>query len=171
MRKEISTLNKRLEELIFELRGRHVMIDRDLAEMYGVKAIALRQQVMRNRTRFPDDFMFRLTEKETRELITNCDRLSPLKFSPTSPYAFTQEGVAMLSSVLRSPRAIAVNIAIMRAFVRMKAMAIGYTSLAQRIDRLENRHDKQFKVVFDALRALMGRQLTPPKRIAGFAKE
>jgi hypothetical protein len=101
---------ERIENKIFQIRGKRVMLDRDLAELYDVSTKALNQAVKRNLKRFPEDFMFRLTAVEKHEVVTNCDHLKVLKFSPQLPYAFTEQGVAMLSSVLGSERAIMVNI-------------------------------------------------------------
>src|SRR6476620_1258666 len=112
----------RIGRSILEIRGQKVLLDRDLAALYGVKAIALRQQVARNRTRFPDDFMFQLTADEAESLVSQNVIPSRRSLGGSLPYAFTQEGVAMLSSVLRSERAVAVNISIMRAFVRLREM-------------------------------------------------
>ena len=128
------------------------MIDRDLAELYEVKAIVLRQQVKRNIKRFPEDFMFQLTKKETNELITNCDRLNPLKHSATTPYVFTEQGVAMLSSILNSDRAIEVNIQIMRTFARLKEFLLSHKEFATRLEFLEKKfgeHDGKIKIIFE----------------------
>ena len=111
-------LKTEYEILIFTIRGRKVMIDTDLALLYDVSTKALKQQVRRNVTRFPEDFMFELNIKEKNELVTNCDRLERLKHSSVNPIVFTEQGVAMLSTVLRSEKAIQVNIEIMRAFAR-----------------------------------------------------
>jgi hypothetical protein len=117
---------------IFFVRGEKVLIDRDLAELYGVSTKALNQAAKRNQRRFPPDFMFRLTQIERNELVTNCDRFKSLKHSSASPSAFTEQGVAMLSSVLNSDRAIEVNIAIMRAFVRLRKLVASNASLERR---------------------------------------
>ncbi len=127
---------KIIENRIFTIRGQKVMIDRDLAELYEVKTMVLNQAVKRNIKRFPDDFMFKLNKEEVLELITNCDRLQSLKHSPTTPYAFTEQGVSMLSSVLNSDRAISINIEIIRAFVRLRQFAIAQTSKTQEIAEL-----------------------------------
>lgn len=147
-----------IEQRIFLIRGEKVMIDRDLAELYQVQTKALNQAVKRNADRFPDTFMFPLTKPERDELVTNCDRFKTLKHSTALPLAFTEQGVAMLSSVLRSKRAIQVNIQIMNTFVSLRRMLADNKALAQRLDELERKHDAQFKVVFDALRKL----ITPP---------
>lgn len=156
---------------IFVLRGYKVMIDRDLAGLYGVKTIALRQQVKRNAGRFPHDFMFRLTQKETDELITNCDRLSLLKHSAVTPYAFTEQGVAMLSSILKSRKAIQVNIQIMRTFARLKEFLLAHKELAIRLDALEEKfgeHDDKIRVIFEAIRELLDSPRESQKPKIGF---
>lgn len=127
-----------IEQQIFIIRGKRVMIDRDLAKLYEVPTFRLNEAVKRNIERFPSEFMFKLNDDEFKELIANCDRFKTLKHSPTTPYAFTDYGVAMLSSVLKSQRAININIQIMKTFVRMKQYAIEHKDLSQRIDELEN---------------------------------
>ncbi len=126
-----------IEHKIFAIRGQRVMIDRDLAELYGVKTFVLNQAVKRNIKRFPDEFVFKLNDNEKNELITNCDRFKTLKHSSSSPYAFTEHGVAMLSSVLNSEQAIAVNIQIIRTFVKLREFAITHKELAERLNELE----------------------------------
>ena len=125
-----------IENRIFTIRGQKVMIDRDLAELYEVKTMVLNQAVKRNKSRFPDDFMFKLTRDELNELITNCDRFQTLKHSPTTPNVFTEQGVSMLSSVLNSDRAISINIEIIRAFVRLRQYALIQNSTSREIDEL-----------------------------------
>lgn len=127
-----------IEQQIFIIRGKRVMIDRDLAKLYEVPTFRLNEAVKRNIERFPSEFMFKLNDDEFKELIANCDRFKTLKHSPTTPYAFTDYGVAMLSSVLKSQRAININIQIMKTFVKMKQYAIEHKDLSQRIDELEN---------------------------------
>lgn len=128
-----------IENKIFVIRGIKVMIDRDLAELYGVKTMVLNQAVKRNIKRFPEDFMFKLSDNELKELITNCDRFMALKHSSSTPYAFTEQGVAMLSSVLNSEKAIAINIQIMRAFIKLRELALVHKDLTQRLDEFEHR--------------------------------
>src|ERR1044071_1162020 len=149
--------SKRIEKAIYLIRGEKVMLDRDLAKLYGVMTGALNQAVRRNRERFPEDFMFRLTPAEVAELnlsqiVTGSDKHRDPRLRP---YAFTEQGVAMLSSVLRSKRAVAVNIEIMRAFLRLRQILTSHAELARKLDELENKYDHQFKVVFDAIRQLM----------------
>ena len=157
-----------IESKILQLRGKRVMIDRDLSGLYGVLTKVLNQAIKRNSKRFPEDFMFQLTTAEQRELVTNCDRFNTLKHSTSLPYAFTQEGVAMLSSVLNSERAILVNIQIMRAFVSLRRVALTYTGLKRKIDAMEKKYDSQFSVVFKAMRQLLEPPSDPPKRKIGF---
>jgi len=135
------------------------MIDYDLAKLYEVPTKVLNQSVKRNVKRFPEDFMFKLTKKEKEEVVTNCDHLKALKFSPQLPYAFTEQGVAMLSSVLNSERAIYVNIQIMRTFTKLKSLLATHKDLQKKIEEMEKKYDQQFRVVFDAIRAL----ITPPE--------
>ena len=151
---------QRIEGAIVLIRGQRVMLDTDLAALYGVPTKALNQAVKRNEGRFPLDFMFRLTKKEKDELVTNCDRFQRLKHSSALPRAFTEQGVAMLSSVLNSGQAINVNIEIMRAFVRLRQMSTAHKDLERKLAALEKKYDRQFKVIFDAIRALM----KPPEK-------
>jgi len=143
------------------------MVDRDLAELYEVTTKALNQAVKRNKNRFPREFMFRLTFKEKKELVTNCDRFASLKYSTSLPCVFTEHGVAMLSSVLNSERAIQVNIAIVKTFIRLREILNSHKKLAEKIEALENKYDTQFKVVFEAIRQLM-REEEKPKAPMGF---
>ena len=149
-----------ITDKILVLRGRKVMLDKDLASLYGVSTKRLNEQVKRNIKRFPSDFMFQLTRSEKIELVANCDRFSTLKHSSVMPYAFSEQGVAMLSSVLNSERAILVNIQIMRAFTQLRRMLLTNHDLRRKIAEMEKKYDKQFSVVFDAIRQL----LTPPEK-------
>jgi len=146
---------ERVEQAIYLIRGHKVMLDRDLADLYGVETKALNQAVKRNADRFPDDFVFRLSAEEKNELVTICDRFNPLKHSTSSPLVFTEQGVAMLSGVLRSPRATEVNIAIMRAFVKMRQMLESSEELSRKLAELESKYDEQFRVIFEAIHELM----------------
>ena len=141
------------------------MLDRDLAELYEVKAIALRQQVKRNPKRFPTDFMFQLNAREADALISQNVIPTRRSISRALPYVFTQEGVAMLSSVLTSKRALQVNIGIMRAFVQLRQLAGTHKNLAEKIDALEVKYDTQFKAVFSAIRELLEPPVRPRTRI------
>jgi len=151
---------ERIERAILMLRGQRVMLDADLADLYGVETRVLTQAVGRNKDRFPADFMFRLTKDEFDDLKSQSviSRSGEWGGRRYPPYAFTEQGVGMLSSVLRSKRAVQVNIEIMRAFVRLRQLLASHADLARKVDALEKKYDAQFKVVFDAIRQLM----TPP---------
>lgn len=145
---------ERIERAIFVIRGQKVMLDADLAELYGVLTKVLNQAVKRNKERFPVDFMFQLTKEEKDEVVTNCDHLKRLKFSPTLPHAFTEHGAIMLATILNSPVAVQSSIQVVRAFVRLRQMLASNAELARKLDTLERKYDAQFKVVFDAIRQL-----------------
>ena len=158
-----------IERQIYFLRGLRVMLDADLAEMYGVPTKSLNLAVKRNRERFPDDFMFQLTVEEADALRFQIETSKPARGGRRYlPYAFTEQGVAMLSSVLRSTRAVQVNIAIMRAFVRLRELLLSNADLARKLAGLESKYDAQFKVVFDAIRQLMAPPPEKPRRQIGF---
>jgi hypothetical protein len=151
---------ERIEKAILLVRGHKVMLDRDLAALYGVETRALNQAVKRNRDRFPDDFMFELTRDEIRNISQSVICSSTMKHEKNA-YAFTEQGVAMLSSVLHSKRAVQVNIEIMRVFVRLREMMATHKELAFKLVELEERlegHDEQIQNIFEAIRQLM----TPP---------
>jgi hypothetical protein len=154
-----------IERRIYLIREQRVMLDRDLAALYGVTTAALNQAVKRNPDRFPDDFMFQLDREEFEDWISQIVISNPgLRMGARRrPLAFTEQGVAMLSSVLRSKRAIQVNIAIMRAFVTFREMLATHKDLANKLVELEQRYDEKFRVVFDAIRQLMA-QPTPDQR-------
>ncbi len=156
---------EQIEARIFWLRDKKVMLDKDLARLYQVKPIALRQQVKRNIDRFPNDFMFQLTEEEAEILVSQNVIPSKKSLGGHLPYAFTEQGVAMLSSVLKSKRAIMVNIQIMRAFAKLREMLISNAELKQKIEAMEAKYDKQFKVVFDTLHQLIVPQVKPRPKI------
>jgi hypothetical protein len=143
-----------VERRIHRLRHHNVMLDRDLAELYQVKTIALRQQVKRNLSRFPPDFMFQLTAKEAGILVSQSVIPSLRSLGGSLPYVFTQEGVAMLSAVLSSPRAVQVNIAIMRAFVQLRRIAATHKEMAQKIQALEKKFGKQNRNIVEIFRTL-----------------
>ena len=157
-----------VERRILLIRGQKVMLDADLAELYGVPTKSLNLAVKRNDERFPEDFMFQLTGDEAAGLRFHFETSKSGRGGRRyRPYAFTEQGVAMLSSVLRSLRAVQVNIAIMRTFVRLREMLLSHADLARKLAALENKYDAQFKVVFDAIRELM-QPSTPPRREIGF---
>ena len=174
-----------IERRILLIRGQKVMLDSHLAELYGVETKILNQAVKRNLERFPKDFMFQLTAAEADALRCHFGTLngSPALRSQTVtskggrgrhrkylPYAFTEQGVAMLSSVLRSPRAVQVNIAIMRAFVKLRELLAGHKELVRKLEEMEQKYDAQFRVIFEAIYALMSPPDQPRPRI-GFRLE
>ena len=164
----------RVERRILAIRGQRVLLDSHLAELYGVSVGRLNEQVTRNPDRFPDDFMFRLTPAEFQSLrsqIAILEMAGRGRHSKYLPRVFTEQGVAMLSSVLRSERAVLVNIEIMRAFVRMRELMATHRDLAEKLERLEKKYDVQFKVVFDAIRQLMEPPPGGGKRRIGFGRE
>jgi hypothetical protein len=168
---------------ILVIRGERVLLDTTLADLYGVTVSHLNQAARRNRARFPSDFMFRLEPQEIERLrsqsvISNDEASRPQIATSNArggrryrPYAFTEHGVAMLSSVLRSPRAVQVNIEIMRAFVRLRRWLADHAELAARLDALERRYDERFRAVFDAIRALMQPAPAAERSRVGFRKE
>ena len=172
-----------LAKLVFLIRGEKVLLDTHLADLYGVEARALNQSVARNRSRFPDDFMFQLTTEEWTVMRSQIVTSSPPAAGLTSqivmsnarggrrtlPYAFTEQGLAMLSSVLRSQRAVEVNIAIMRTFVQLRRLMDSNRDLRLRIEAMETRYDEQFSQVFDAIKQLISEGKTrKAKRSIGF---
>jgi len=146
---------ERIERAILRIRGQKVILDADLAGLYGVETKALTRAVRRNRERFPEDFMFQLTAEEFENLRRHFGASSQWGGRRYPPYAFTEQGVAMLSSVLRSRRAAWVNVEIMRTFVRLRRMLASHANLRRRLDELEKRYDERFRTVFDAIRQLM----------------
>lgn len=160
--------------LILLLRGEKVLLSEHLAELYAVPVKVLNQAVKRNIARFPDDFMFQLTRDEAEALLRSRSQFVTLKRGENIkylPYAFTEQGIAMLSSVLRSPRAVEVNIAIMRTFVQLRRLMDSNRGLARKIEAMENKYDEQFAVVFDAIKKLIADDRvakSPPKRRIGF---
>jgi len=147
------------------MRGQNVTLDRHLAGMYRVKPIALRQQVKRNLDRFPADFMFQLTDEEASSLVSQNVIPSRRSLGGSLPYAVTDQGVAMLSSVLRSPLAVSVNSEIMRAFVRLRQMLGCHADLARKVGSLERKYDAPFKVVFDAIKQMLAAAAAKTDRI------
>jgi len=141
------------------------MLDRDLAILYNVETKVLNQAVKRNSYRFPKDFMFKLLKSEKDRLVTNCDRFSSLKYASSSPFAFTEQGVAMLSSVLNSKEAIIVNIQIIRTFTKLREFMKTHKKLKIKIEELEKKYNFQFKIVFDAIKKLIDTPEKPKKQI------
>lgn len=166
MKKLVPT--ERIERCILILRGCRVILDSDIAALYGVSTKRLNEQVRRNINRFPQDFMFLLNNQEVAILRSHFATSRSWGGRRHLPLAFTEQGVAMLSSVLDSERAIQVNIEIMRAFVRLRALLSTHKDLARKLEELEKRYDAQFRVVFDAIRKLMEPTPVPPRRRIGF---
>jgi hypothetical protein len=158
---------ERIERSILQIRGEKVMLDLDLASIYGVTTKRLNEQVKRNSSRFPSDFMFQLSEMEKAEVVANCDHLARLKFSPHLPYAFTEHGALMLANVLNSESAANTSVMVVRAFVKLRQMLATNAELARKLDAMEKKYDAQFKVVFDAIRQLMSPP-EPKRREIGF---
>jgi hypothetical protein len=159
---------ERVTGKIYRIRGLSVMLDMDLAELYGIETRTLKQAVKRNINRFPDDFMFELTKTEFENLRSQIviSSWGGLRFAPM---AFTEQGVAMLSSVLRSERAVKVNIQIMRVFIKLRQMYIRHEDLKQKIIAMELKYDRQFQIVFEAIKQLMEKN-EKPKRKIGYVK-
>lgn len=157
---------------ILLIRGKKVMIDRDLAELYGVPTKRLNEQVKRNIKRFPEDFMFQLTEEEKEEVVAKCDHLKTLKYSPVLPHVFTEYGAVMLASVLNSERAIEVNIQIVRIFTQLREMLLTHKDILLKLEQLERKmtgHDEDIQLIFTYLKQLLNPPLEPRPRI-GFRR-
>ncbi|MHB8535588.1 MAG: ORF6N domain-containing protein [Sulfuricaulis sp.] len=172
---------KRIEERILVIRGQKVIVDADLAQLYGVPTKALNQAVRRNRDRFPRDFMFALTDGEKTEVVTICDHLKKLKFSRTLPRVFTEHGAIMAAAILNTPLAVEVSVYVVRAFVRLREMLVSNAELAHKLERLEHKlaahdgklttHDEAIAAVLSAIRELMAPPEPPKKRRIGFIQD
>jgi len=154
-----------IEQKIYLIRGHKVMLDRDLAVLYGVPTFRLNEQVKRNKKRFPGDFMFQLTREENNSLRSQFAILTEKKYDIYRPYAFTEQGVAMLSSVLNSERAIQVNIQIIRTFIKLRRLLATHKDLLKKIEEMEKRYDKQFRIVFQVIRGLADAPKEPKRKI------
>ena len=166
--------HNQVAESIILLRGQKVMLDADLAALYGITTKRLKAQVRRNLDRFPLDFIFELTEEEKFEVVANCDHLAKLKFSPYLPYAFTEHGALMLANVLNSSKAVQVSIQIVRTFIHLREMLATHKDLAMKLEEVEKKYDHQFKIVFDAIRQLISESENSrikPKRQIGIRIE
>lgn len=155
---------------IFTLRRKQVMLDRDLAELYHVETKVLNQAVKRNEDRFPSDFIFQLNDKEKKELVTNCDRFDKLKYSTVNPYAFTEEGIYMLATVLNSKVAVQTNIAIIRTFKKLREFSKHYNALAKQLIEVDKKHEKQYKELKKALDELIASSEVANEKVMGFLK-
>ena len=165
MENAVSIMDARINKGILFVRGQKVMLDSDLADMYGVKTKRLNEQVKRNIHRFPADFMFQLSDEEKQEVVAYCDHLTRIRFSATNPYAFTEHGTIMLASILNTPLAIQTSVLIVRAFVKLREILSTHSELAKKLMELESKYDKQFKVVFQALRELMQNDADKTERV------
>ena len=165
---------QRIEHHILLIRGQKVILDSDLARLYGVTTKRLNEQIKRNKDRFPDDFMFQLSPEEKKHVVANCDHLYKLRYSPNLPYAFTEHGVIMAANVLNSDRAIQVSIYVVRAFTNLRSMLTTHKELARKLAQLEQKlqtHDDQIMTIFDAIRQLMEPAIEPPRKRIGYLTE
>ena len=163
---------KSIQNKIYELRGERVMLDRDLATLYEIEPKVLNQAVKRNNKRFPEDFMFQLTQEEKIDVVANCDHLVNLKFSPNLPFVFTEHGAAMLASVLNSQMAIEVNIQIVRVFFRMRELLLTHKDILLQLEKIKKkltRHDDDIALIFEYLKQLLNSPQIPRRKI-GFTR-
>jgi hypothetical protein len=164
----------KIEQSILLIRGEKVIVDADLAEFYGVPTKRLNEQVKRNISRFPDDFMFQLTQDEKAEVVANCDHLNKLKYAKSLPYAFSEHGAIMAASVLNSDRAIAVSLFVVRVFVKLRRTIAENKELSKKIDQIERRiakHDDQILALVQAIKQLLKPEPAPKKRPIGFRSD
>ena len=164
---------KQIESLILIIRGQRIMLDAELAKLYGVPTKRLNEQAKRNRERFPEDFMFQLSMQEKAEVVAICDYLDRLKFSPVLPYAFTEHGAIMAANVLNSERAVEMSVYVVRAFVKLREMLATHKEMARKLTELEKRldsHDEDIHTLVIAIRKLMAPSAKPKKQI-GFKLE
>ncbi len=162
---------KSIQPLILTLRGQRVILDADLAKIYGVATKRLNEQVKRNSDRFPEDFMFRLTEEEKAEVVAKCDHLQKLKFSPQLPHVFTEHGAIMAASILNSPEAVAMSVFVVRAFVQMRERLVVNAQILQRLAEIDTtllEHDQALRAIWQNLQPLLEPPPDPPKRKIGF---
>jgi len=155
---------QRVEKTILFIRGQNVILDADLAKLYGVRTKRLNEQVKRNHERFPEDFMFQLTAKEKAKVVANCDHLSSLKYSPALPHAFTEHGALMAANILKTKTAVSMSIYVVRAFIRMREELTSRRDLEERLDQIEKIllvHDTELKDLFEKIRPLL---LPPPEK-------
>jgi len=164
----------RIEERILLIRGDKVIVDADLAEFYGTSTKRLNEQMRRNRGRFPEDFVFRLTADEKSEVVAKCDHLANMKYSNVLPYAFTEHGALMVAGVLNTPRAVEVSVFVVRAFVKLRRAIVQHKELAQKLSQLERKlvqHDQQIIALMRAIRQLMNTEPIPDRRRIGFGDQ
>ncbi|MEO7211549.1 ORF6N domain-containing protein [Mucilaginibacter sp.] len=159
---------------ILLIRRKKVMVDKDIAELYGVPTKRLNEQVKRNKKRFPEDFMFQLTQEEKDEVVANCDHLKTLKYSPNLPFVFTEHGAVMLASVLNSNRAIEVNIQIVRIFTQIREMLLTNKDILLKLEQLEKKaiaHDADIEIIFEALKRLINPPSQTLRKRIGFIRD
>ncbi len=159
---------EKINRVILLLRNQKVIIDYDLARLYNTTTKVINQATKRNSARFPADFMFQLTQSEKLEVVTKCDHLSALKFSSQLPYAFTEYGALMVATILNNQHAVEVSITIIKTFIQLRNILSNSTHLAYKLEELEQKYNKQFKIVFDALREIMTQPEIPEKPPIGF---
>ena len=162
-----------IQQKILFIRGQRVLLDTDLADLYGVSTKRLNEQIKRNRDRFPRDFMFRLTAREKAEVVANCDHLKTLKFSPVEPYAFTEHGAIMAANVLNSRRAVEVSLLVVRVFIKLRETFEAHKELTVKLRELERklgRHDAEIRAIFSVIKQLMNRP-EKSKKIIGFHRD
>jgi hypothetical protein len=164
----------KIEERILLIRGDKVIIDADLAEFYGTSTKRLNEQMRRNRDRFPEDFVFRLSADEKSEVVAKCDHLTNLKYSHVLPYAFTEHGALMAAGILNTPRAVEVSVFVVRAFVKLRRAIVEHKELARKLSQIESklgRHDQQILALMRAIRQLMNTEPIPDRRRIGFGDQ
>jgi hypothetical protein len=167
----LPSITQDIERRILFLRGKRVLIDSDLAALYGVTTKRLNEQVKRNLERFPEEFMFQLEIREKSEVVANCDHLENLRFSASLPFVFTEYGALMAASILNSPTAIQVSVEVIRAFVRMRELISSHKGLSEKLAAMEEKYDVQFLEVFEALELLLERRVEKSDRKLGFSVE
>ena len=146
---------EKIDRAILYIRGKKVMLDADLAMVFGTSTKRINERVKRNIDRFPADFLFQLTNEEKDWVVSNCDHLKQLKFSSVNPFAFTEHGTIMLATILNTPVAVEASVAVVRAFVKLREILLQNKDLSKKVNELESKYDQQFKIVFDAIRKLM----------------
>jgi len=172
--KKIMISENDILDCIIRIRGKKVMIDRDLASIYGVTTKRLNEQVKRNLSRFPEDFLFQLTKDEKAEVVANCDHLKSLVFSHQLPYAFTEHGTVMLACVLNSEKAIQANIQIVRVFTAIRELSLHNKDMLLKIEQIEQKigmHDKEIAVIFNTLKKMLEPKPIPKRNRIGFRKD
>lgn len=163
--------NKPIESIILTVRGQKVVLDADLAKLYGVPTRRLNEQVKRNADRFPEDFAFRLTGDEKLEVVTNCDHLSKLKYSPQAPMAFTEHGAIMAATILNSPQAVSMSVFVVRAFVKMREQLAASAEIVKRLAQIDHtllEHDQVLSVIWQQIQPLLAPAPAGPKKRIGF---